>query len=372
MRRAPLGFSRAPERLTTLHLVCVVTMAGSPLAGSRSAVHNMIAASGGKIIRSAASSAEEEHWEVTVAGQTRGDAATGWVLLGAPLDCSGTGRGEARAPRALRDQGLAQRTGARDAGDVDATVDDPNRDARTGVIGFEQIRRSSSEIHSTVAAVLAEGEKPLVAGGDCTVLVGALAAAKERLGRVGLVFVDGHLDYFGGETSPSGEAADMDLAFVTGHGPEGLVDLAGPPPIAQPGDIVVMGHRADPEEGDPRETDLVDERIQLVEAPAIKRGDPERLGRYVAERLEAQAGHFWVHFDVDVFDQEEMPAVTYPLPDGLGWEHAEALLRPLVGSRRLVGLSVADFVPDKDADGRYARRLVDLVASLFTPRPAKI
>jgi arginase len=293
-------------------------------------------------------------------------------LVGAPLDCSGTDRGEARAPEALRDAGLAERTGARDAGDVDATVDDPNRDARTGVIGFEQIRRASSQIDSAVTAVLDEGGKPLVVGGDCTVLVGALAAAKERLGRVGLAFVDGHLDYFGGETSPSGEAADMDLAFVTGHGPEGLVDLAGPPPIAQPGDTVVMGYRTDPDEGGPRETELVDERIQLVQAPAIKRGDPERLGCYVAERLEAQAGHFWVHFDVDVFDQEEMPAVTYPLPDGLGWEHAEALLRPLVGSRRLVGLSVADFVPDKDADGRYARRLVDLVASLFTPRPAKI
>jgi arginase len=332
----------------------------------------MMAASGGKIIRLAASSAEKGHWEVTVAGQTKDDAATRWVLVGAPLDCSGTGRGEARAPRALRDAGLAQWTGARDAGDVDATVDDPNRDARTGVIGFEQIRRSSSTIHSTVAAVLAGGEKPLVVGGDCTVLVGALAAARERLGRVGLAFVDGHLDYFGGETSPSGEAADMDLAFVSGHGPEGLVDLAGPPPIAQPGDIVVMGHRTDPEEGGPRETDLVDERIQLVEAPAIKRGDPDRLGRYVAERLQAQAGHFWVHFDVDVFDQEEMPAVTYPLPDGLGWEDVQALLRPMVGSRRVVGLSVADFVPDKDPDGRYAHRLVDLIASLFTPRPAKI
>jgi arginase len=75
---------------------------------------------------------------------------------------------------------------------------------------------------------------------------------------------------------------------------------------------------------------------------------------------------------VDVFDQAEMPAVTYPLPDGLGWEHAEALLRALIRSRRLVGLSVADFVPDKDADGKYARRLVDLVAGLFAPRPAKI
>src|ERR687893_1485039 len=323
----------------------------------------MMAASRGNIFRSAAKSADKEHWEVTVAGQTKDGAATRWVLVGAPLDCSGTGRGEARAPRALRDAGLAQRTGARDAGDVDATVDDPNRDARTGVIGFEQIRRSSKEIHSTVVAVLAEGEKPLVVGGDCTVLVGALAAAKVRLGRVGLAFVDGHLDYFGGETSPSGEAADMDLAFVTGCGPEGLVDRAGPPPIAEPGDVVVMGHRADPEERVPRETDLVDERVQLVEAPAIKRGDPETLGRYVAERLEVQAGRFWLHFDVDVFDQEEMPAVTYPLPDGLGWEHAEALLRPLVRSRGLVGLSVADFVPDKDPDGRYARRLVDLVAA---------
>jgi arginase len=293
-------------------------------------------------------------------------------LVGAPLDCSGTDRGEARAPEALRDAGLAERTGARDASDVDATVDDPNRDARTGVVGFEQIRRASSEIDSAVAAVLDEGGKPLVVGGDCTVLVGALAAAKERLGRVGLAFVDGHLDYYGGESSPSGEAADMDLAFVTGNGPEGLVDLAGPPPIAEPGNVVVMGHRTDPEEGGLRETDLVDERIQLVEARAIKRGDPERLGRYVTERLGAQAGQFWVHFDVDVFDREEMAAVTYPLPDGLGWEHAEALLRPLVGSRRVVGLSVADFVPDKDADGKYARRLVDLVAGLFGPRPAKI
>jgi arginase len=200
---------------------------------------------------------------------------------GGPLDCSGTNRGEARAPEELRRAGIDEAV-SRDAGDTEARIDDPTRDPRTGVIGFEQLVEASSEIRSAVAAVVERGERPLVVGGDCSVLVGALAAAKGRLGRVGLAFLDGHLDYFGGDTSPSGEAADMDLAFVCGYGPARLVDLAGPSPIVGPGDVVVMGHRPDAEDASPREEDLVDERTQLVQAQAVMRGDPERLGRYVA------------------------------------------------------------------------------------------
>jgi hypothetical protein len=50
----------------------------------------------------------------------------------------------------------------------------------------------------------------------------------------------------------------------------------------------------------------------------------------------------------------------------------EALLRPLVSSPALIGLSVADFVPDKDPDGKNTRRLVELVAGLLTaPRPSE-
>jgi arginase len=176
-----------------------------------------------------------------------------WALVGAPLDCSGTNRGEARAPEALREAGLPVGIAARDAGDVEATVDDPNRDPQTGVIGFGQIAEASSKIRSTAGAVLERGERPLVVGGDCTILIGTLAAARERLGRTGLAFLDGHLDYFGGQSSPSGEAADMDLAFVCGYGPQGLSNLAGRPPIVWPGDVVVLGHRADLDEDTRRE-----------------------------------------------------------------------------------------------------------------------
>jgi arginase len=300
-----------------------------------------------------------------VAGPSGGGAGTArWTLVGAPLDCSGTDRGEARAPEALRKAGLAEAVW-RDAGDADSRMDDPARDPRTGVIGFGRLVEASSNIRSVVAGVLENGERPLVVGGDCSVLLGTMAAVKERLGRTGLAFLDGHVDYFGGDTSPSGEAADMDLAFVCGYGPAELVDMAGPAPMVEPGDVVVMGHRRDPQDASPREDDLVDERTQLVEARAVRRGAPERLGRYVAGRLEAQAGRLWVHFDLDVFDEGEMAAVTYAQPDGLTWEQVEALLRPLVSSPALAGLSIADFEPDKDPEGRNARRIAELVAHLI-------
>jgi len=54
--------------------------------------------------------------------------------------------------------------------------------------------------------------------------------------------------------------------------------------------------------------------------------------------------------------------VTYPQPLGLDWDAFVALARRLLASNALVGVSVADFNPDLDEDGRHARRVVDALA----------
>ena len=64
-------------------------------------------------------------------------------------------------------------------------------------------------------------------GGCCSLLPGALAGARRVDGRVGLVYLDGHLDLYDGVTSPTGEAADMPISVVLGRGPQAWVDAAG-------------------------------------------------------------------------------------------------------------------------------------------------
>ncbi len=274
----------------------------------------------------------------------------GWTLLGAPLDSSGAGRGEERGPAALRAAGLAERAHARDAGDVTGLLRPPVRDEATGVLAAKALDEATAALERAVAGALDRGERPLVAGGDCSLLPGALAGARTASGRLGLWFVDGHADYWDGESSPTGEAADMDLAVAVQEG------------VVSPTDTVILGHR--PREGDEdvaAELERVPPSLLRLSATQIREEGPAQTGRDWAARLGSR-GPTWLHLDLDVLDAAVMPAVSYPQARGLTWDELEALMAPLVRHPALTGLSVADLEADLDPDGEYARRTVELIA----------
>ena len=281
-----------------------------------------------------------------------------FAVIDAPTDSSGEGRGEERAPVALRAAGLLERLGARDAGRADARIRDRQREPTTGLIGASEVLRAAAEIASKVREVLESGERPLVLGGDCTLLLGVFQALP---GGSGLWFVDGHADFFDGESSPTGEAADMDLAILTGHGPPGL--LRGREPLLEPAAVVLLGHRPAGLHPDvARENARLDPAIHALTAPEVRERGPDRIGSDAAARLAGRPA--WLHLDLDVLDESTLPAVSYPQPLGLDWEELVALLRPLVAAPNLLGVSVADFNPDHDPDTIHAPRIVEELASL--------
>jgi arginase len=287
------------------------------------------------------------------------------AIVDAPIDCSGAQRGEERAPAALRAAGLVERLRARDAGEADARIRDSRRDPDTGVIGAPEVRRASMAIASRVREVmearerLEARERPLVLGGDCTLLLGVFQALPRD---TGLWFIDGHADFYDGESSPTGEAADMDLAILTGHGPPGL--LEGQEPLIDPAAVVLLGHR--PAELHPdiaRENARLDPAIHALTAPEVRERGAVRVGADAAALLAGRPA--WLHLDLDVLDEAVLPAISYPQPLGLDWDELVALTRPLVAATNLLGVSLADFNPDRDADGIHASRVVEALESLW-------
>ncbi len=265
-------------------------------------------------------------------------------------------------PTALRAAGLATRLGLPDRGDLPVSLTDPRRDPTTGMIAFGQVCAVSEVIRQAVASLLAAGERPLLVGGCCTLLIGVAAALEED---VALLFVDGHLDFYHGSSSPTGEAADMELAILTGLGPAGLVNLGGKSPLIPPARITALGFRDEAQAAadgapDPRR---VAPDMTLHDVTALRRQGMAASGAAVAERL--TGGRFWLHLDLDVLDPGALPAVDYVQPGGLSWAELTALVTPLAQSSALLGADVTICNPTLDPDGRYAARIVDWLGQVL-------
>ena len=284
---------------------------------------------------------------------------TTFTLLGVPIDSVGRSGGTEHAPAAFRALTRADDPWATDAGDLDVRIRGDVRDPASGVIAIDDVLNTTRRVADAVASLTAKGSPILVMGGCCALLPGALAGARRTFGRVGLAYLDGHLDLYDGETSPTGEAADMPISVVLGRGPKAWVEVAGG--TSAPEDVMLLGPR-DLEEaltyGHPDPDEIPG--LSFVDAEGVRREGPAVVGQTAADRIAGEAGHLWVHLDVDVLDEKVFPATDYLDPGGLDLAQLTDLLGPLLRSPALVGFSVGCYNPEKDPDGSSGGALVDM------------
>ena len=196
-----------------------------------------------------------------------------------------------------------------------------------------------------------KGHFPVVLGGDCSILIGCMLALR-RLGQYGLFFIDGHADFYQPEAEPNGEVASMELALVSGRGPDVLADLDGLKPLVQDEDIVAFGYRDTEEQRAHGSQDVRETAIHTFDLAQVRALGSATAAQQALERLQKnQLDGFWIHLDADVLDDGLMPAVDYRLPGGLQWDELSALLRILMASGQAVGITVTIFNPRLDPDG---------------------
>jgi arginase len=160
----------------------------------------------------------------------------------------------------------------------------------------------------------------------------------------------------------------MELALVTGRGPDLITDLEGRHPLLRDEDVVVLGFR-DAEHAAAEGSRPLAPTIHAIDLRSVRERGAEWAARDALAHLERTGGPagFWIHLDVDVLDDAIMPAVDYHLPDGLTWEELIAVLRTAVASNHATGLDITIFNPTLDPDGGVARSLVDALVAGFTP-----
>jgi len=282
-------------------------------------------------------------------------------LLGVPTNSAGTISGVARAPTTLREVGLfdalRQHTDVHDYGDVMLPDPSPERDPVTHLIDHHGLIAMVTRVRDAVTSILDNGHFPLVIGGDCPLLLGCLAVAK-NLKRMGLLFVDGHEDAYLPVQSSTGEAADSELAFALGMADASWSpELAAVLPLVAPADVRILGAR---DAGLLRAEGVASlgDRIPLVDGDHLS-AEPDVA---TAEAVSHLPDPWWFHLDLDVLSTEAFPAIDYPQPGGLGWNELSVVVTTAMGANP-TGWDITIYNPDLDPERIHARRIVDFIRS---------
>jgi arginase len=276
--------------------------------------------------------------------------------------------GVERLPDALVRAGLLARLRARHAGRVDPPEYCDARDQETGFLNLQSVADYSRRLAERVDEVLDQGEFPLVLGGDCSILLGPMLALNRR-DRYGLLFLDGHMDFYDKDTNINGEVASSELALVTGRGPALLTTYDGRCPLVRDEDVVAVGFR-DEQEARRYGSPPLSEKMKAVNLEEVRRVGVAAAAREALTYASGQATReFWIHFDADVIDDAVMPAVDYRLPGGLTWVEIEYVLSAALAHPKAVGMEITIFNPRLDTDGKILSAFFDMLTKAFLNHP---
>jgi arginase len=220
-------------------------------------------------------------------------------------------------------------------------------------------REACRTLADGVLGSLQEGARPVVVGGECTLLAGAISGALTAEPELSLVYLDAHGDFNTLATTPSHYIAGMVLAHLCGR------SVA---PLLFPG------------------ARKIDEaRVALVGARSLDSGELENLDRSRVLRIPLEGANpdaagivawsrrrrIWLHLDVDVINPAEFPAVAFAALGGPSLDAIADLLRRLFAVADVRGMSICGYDARADRKHALAAPLADALAEAIGRVPVR-
>lgn len=200
-----------------------------------------------------------------------------------------------------------------------------------------------------VTQTIEQGQRPVSIAGDCCATIGVLAGLQEAGLQPTLIWFDAHGDFNTWETSPSGFLGGMPLAMLAGLGDQTMVDGLGLTPL--PEDRIILTDARDLDPG---------EKINVEQSAVTHLPDVAQLLDYPLPD-----GPIYVHFDVDVVNLDDLPAVSYPAPGGPSAATMQQVFQFLAQTGRVTAVSVSTWNPKLDDNGRSREVAMSLLEDLL-------
>lgn len=267
-------------------------------------------------------------------------------------------------PEALRAAGLMERLARQRP---DARWQGMLECGSAGLSPLEAVAELCPRVADETSAAVEAGALPLVLSGDHSCAVGIWAGISRAVrprGRLGLVWVDAHLDAHTPQTSHTGMIHGMPLAALLGQGETALTDCGGEGAKLLPEDVCIVGARSFESE---EKKFLDDLGVRVFYMDEVRRRGIAAVLGDALEIVQAETAAFGISFDIDAIDPLEAPGVGTPAAKGMDAAGFQAAMHGIASHPRLAGIEVSEYNPSRDREGRTVRIVMDTLDAIVAP-----
>jgi arginase len=205
----------------------------------------------------------------------------------------------------------------------------------------------------------------LVLGGDDTIVLATVAGCRRYYRNVSLIDLDRDAGLNVPATTPSGCVDGMVLSHVIGRGAPELVRFWGEPPLVREPGVALFGvERLD----EPEQRFLTDSPLRRYFAADVQSKGAAASAEEALEHAHGRTHEFVLHIDLDVISGDDFSATNLSAPGGLRFDEVRQALAVFARQPTLAAIEVCAYNPALDPDGVAARRIIDLLVEVLSPR----
>lgn len=174
-------------------------------------------------------------------------------------------------------------------------------------------------IEAAVAGVFELGKIPVMLGGEHSITLGAVRAARKRYPKLSILHLDAHADM-----RASYQGTPYSHACIGRR----MKELC---PVVQAGIRSMSVEEA--------------AYLRKSDVPVFSAAGIRRDGAWVGKLLRHLSKDVYVTVDLDAFDPSVMPATGTPEPGGMLWHDVLDVIREVCRKRRVVGFDIVELAP---------------------------
>jgi arginase len=239
------------------------------------------------------------------------------------------------------------------------------RGDENGLAALDSVKDSCLRLGLLIKQGLASNNRFLVLGGDHSSAIGTWSAASNHYNnKLGLIWIDAHMDSHTPESSDTKNIHGMPLATLLGHGDSQLCHLFSNKNSFDPKNVCLIAQR-----------DFESAEQHLLESLGVRIFYQSEVDEKGIERCLVQASDYLLNhvpyigitIDLDAFDPNEIPGVSVPAKNGLFCAPFLEALKTIIEKHHssLIGYELVEFNPELDQNNKTIDFIKELLHTII-------